>query len=59
MQAKVEMNGKLVAGKFLYVDFAEPKEERSEKLQSHLFKSHNPIGREPTITTTFSMYKRR
>lgn len=58
LEAKLEMNGKLVAGKILYVDFAKPKVERSETLQSHLFKSHNPIGMEPTITTTFSMYNR-
>jgi len=58
LQAKLKMNGKLVAGKILYVDFANPKVERSETLQSYLFKSHNPIGREPTITTTFSMYNR-
>lgn len=58
LKAKLEMNGKLVAGKILYIDLAESKEERSETLHSHLFESHNAIGREPIITTTFSMYNR-
>lgn len=50
------MNGKFVSRKNIYVALAEPKEERREMLQSHLFQPHNLIGRAPTIPTSAFIY---